>query len=151
MAGCAQACLLVHQQSPPKEEKAVTGPIISVPQKAHQIRGNITMPDPGSHVPNHIALFMPSLGGGGVERVMLNVASAFMERGARVDLVVCRAEGSFRDRVPAQLNVVALRAAPAGWTRFLILTVDPKGLKTLLRPVLLPLNGSGQFRHLSDL
>jgi len=109
------------------------------------------MQAPGSHVPNHIALFMPSLGGGGVERVMFNLAGAFIEQGSRVDLVVCRAEGPFRDRVPAQLNVVALRAAPAGWTRFRILTADPKGLKMLLRPVLLPLNGSGQFRCLADL
>lgn len=105
----------------------------------------------GRDAPGHIALFMPSLGGGGVERVMLNLAGALVARGHRIDLVLCRVEGPYRDRVPAELNVVALRAAPPGWTRLLILAADPKGLKTLLRPVLLPVTGSGQFRYLSDL
>ena len=105
----------------------------------------------GRAVPRHIALFMPSLGGGGVERVMLNLASAFLARGSRVDLVVCRAEGPFRDQGPAQLKLVALRTVLPGWARLLILTADPKGLKPLLRPVLLPFKGVKQFRYLPDL
>src|SRR5262245_25884661 len=100
---------------------------------------------------HHIAFFIPSLAGGGMERVILNLAGAFVARGYRVDLVVGRARGASRNRVPARVNVVALRAAHPGWTRFLILAADPKGLKTLLRPVLLPLNRSGQFCYLSDL
>ncbi len=119
-------------------------------QGTHEREDRIAMKD-CREVPSHIALFMPSLGGGGVERVMLNLASAFVERGSRVDLVVCRAEGPVRDQVPAQLNLVALRAAPPGWARLLILAADPKGLKTLLRPVLLPLKGVKQFRCLPDL
>jgi glycosyltransferase involved in cell wall biosynthesis len=105
----------------------------------------------GRDAPSHIALFMPSLGGGGVERVMLNLAGALAARGHWIDLVLRRVEGPSRDRVPAEVNVVALKAALPGWARFLILAADPKGLKPLLRPVLLPLKGSKQFRYLADL
>ncbi|HJY81602.1 MAG TPA: hypothetical protein VKK81_11035 [Candidatus Binatia bacterium] len=120
-------------------------------QDTHETTDRVATKDCHKDVPSHIALFMPSLGGGGVERVMLNLAGAFVERGSRVDLVVCRAEGPFRDQVPAQLNLVALRAALPGWARLLILAADPKGLKPLLRPVLLSLKGVKQFRYLPDL
>lgn len=129
----------------------MSGPSGSFHQDTHGTEDQIATQDCRRGAPHHIALFIPSLRGGGVERVMLNLARAFVERGYRIDLVVGRAEGSSRNRVPAQVNVVALRAALPGWTRFLILAADPKGLKTLLRPVLLPLNGSGQFCYLSDL
>jgi glycosyltransferase involved in cell wall biosynthesis len=129
----------------------MTMPVKWSPQNTQQTRGKATIQDPGRHIPSHIALFMPSLGGGGVERVMLNLAGAFIERGSRVDLVVYRAEGPYQDRLPAQLNLVALRAALPGWARLLILAADPKGLQPLLRPVLLPLKGVKQFRYLPDL
>jgi glycosyltransferase involved in cell wall biosynthesis len=129
----------------------MTMPVKSSPQNTQQTRDKTTIPDPDRHIPSHIALFMPSLGGGGVERVMLNLAGAFVERGSRVDLLVCRAEGPYQDRLPAQLNIVALRAALPGWARLLILAADPKGLQPLLWPVLLPPKGAKQFRYLPDL
>jgi len=129
----------------------MSGPAGSSHQDTRETEDRVATKDRGRGAPNHLAFFMPSLGGGGVERVMLNLAGAFIKRGFRVDLVVCRAGGSLRDQVPAQINVVALQAAPPGWTRPLILAADPKGLKTLLWPVLLPLKGSRQFRYLSDL
>lgn len=123
----------------------------SMHQGSHEVGDQTAAEDRKRGTLHHIALFIPSLGGGGVERVTLNLARSFVERGYRIDLVVGRAQGSSRNRVPDQVNVVALRASPPGWTRFLILAADPKGLKTLLRPVLLPLNRSGQFCYLSDL
>src|SRR5262249_28490259 len=114
--------------------------------------GTTTMPDwqrPGGLYPNHVALFMPSLGGGGVERVMINLAGAFVERGLRVDLLVCCAEGPSRDRLPAQVNLVELKAGLAGWARLLIIATD-LGLKPLLRPVLLSFRGTRKFRYLPD-
>ena len=40
-----------------------------------------------------IALYLPSLSGGGAERVMLNLSRGFAEKGYVVDLVLARAEG----------------------------------------------------------
>jgi glycosyltransferase involved in cell wall biosynthesis len=94
---------------------------------------------------------MPSLAGGGVERVMLNLAGAFAERELRVDLVLCRAEGPMRDQVPAPVHLVELPAAPPGWARLRILAADPGGLNVLLRPVLLSVRGAKQFRHVPGL
>ncbi len=55
-----------------------------------------------------IALFLPSLAGGGAERVMLNLAGGLARRGLPVDLVLAGADGSFVDQVPAGVHVVDL-------------------------------------------
>jgi len=55
-----------------------------------------------------IALFLPSLAGGGAERVMLNLAGGLARRGLPVDLVLAGANGSFSDQVPAGVRVVDL-------------------------------------------
>lgn len=110
----------------------------------------ITMRE-GREVPSHSALFMPALEGGGVERVMLNLAGAFVERGSRVDLLVWRAEGPYQNRLPASINVVTLQPASALWSRFCALAADPRGLKSLARPVLLPLAVSQSLRYLPAL
>ena len=82
---------------------------------------------------------------------MLNLASAFIERGSAIDLVVCRAEGPFLDQFASPAQPRRAQGRPAGWARLLILADDPKGLQPLLRPVLLPLKGEKQFRYLPDL
>ncbi|MEQ1917812.1 MAG: glycosyltransferase [Elusimicrobiota bacterium] len=60
----------------------------------------------------HVAFFMPSLMGGGVERVLLRLAIGFAERGCKVDLVVAKAqrsaEGSYLAQVPENVRVVDL-------------------------------------------
>ena len=63
--------------------------------------------------PCHLAIFLPSLRGGGAERVMLHVARGFAERGARVDMVLGRAGGPFCREVPAGVNLVDLGAPRA--------------------------------------
>lgn len=63
--------------------------------------------------PRHFALFIRSLGGGGGERVMVNLARAFAERGYRVDLVLGRAEGLLLREVPDSVRVVDLRTQSA--------------------------------------
>jgi len=120
-------------------------------QDTHESKNRIATEEQGRGAPNHIALFMPSLGSGGVERVMCNLARTFLARGYRVDLLVCRAAGPFRDQVPAELRVVALRAASVWWARLLILAADPKELKTWLRSLLFPFQGFGEFRCFADL
>jgi glycosyltransferase involved in cell wall biosynthesis len=57
-----------------------------------------------------IALFMPSLAGGGAERRILNLASEFSRQRYRVDIVVAKAEGAYLNRVPEDVRLVDLRA-----------------------------------------
>lgn len=57
-----------------------------------------------------VALFHPSLTFGGVERVMLNLAKAFLSQGVAVDYVVASGEGEFRDEVPAGARLFDLKS-----------------------------------------
>jgi len=58
----------------------------------------------------HIALFLSSLHGGGAQRVIINLAQGFIERGLKVDLVLAKAEGPFLSQVPPRVRLVDLRA-----------------------------------------
>ncbi len=58
----------------------------------------------------HVALFIPSMRGGGAERVMLNLASGLVARDVRVDLVLARADGAYLSWVPEAVRVVDLGA-----------------------------------------
>lgn len=53
----------------------------------------------------HLALFLPDLSGGGAERVMLNLAHGFAERGITVDLVLSSARGEYLDRVQDNITI----------------------------------------------
>lgn len=55
-----------------------------------------------------VALFTGSMRGGGAERAMLTLATAFAERGVNVDLVLVKAEGEYLDMVPDGVRVVDL-------------------------------------------
>src|SRR5262245_31542398 len=57
-----------------------------------------------------IALFLPSLCGGGAERVMLTLAQAFAESGLDIDLVLASAEGPYLAHVPPRVRLVNLGA-----------------------------------------
>jgi glycosyltransferase involved in cell wall biosynthesis len=57
-----------------------------------------------------IALFLPTLYSGGAERVQLNLAQYFLDRGLRVDLVVCKYFGSLKDKVPEGVRLISLDA-----------------------------------------
>lgn len=54
------------------------------------------------------ALFLPSLAGGGAERVTLNLARGLAEKGLRVDLVVPNATGELEGQVPEGVNLVGM-------------------------------------------
>lgn len=58
----------------------------------------------------HIAIYLPSLRGGGAERVMVTLANSFAARGVRVDLVLAKAEGPYLDEVADGVDVVDLGA-----------------------------------------
>jgi len=57
---------------------------------------------------SHIAIFLPSLRGGGAERVMVTLANGFAARGHRVDLVLTRAEGPYLPEVAKEVRIVDL-------------------------------------------
>jgi glycosyltransferase involved in cell wall biosynthesis len=57
-----------------------------------------------------VAVFLPSLSGGGAERVLLTLADGFTRRGIAVDLVLAKASGAYQDEVPPSVRVVDLKA-----------------------------------------
>ena len=59
----------------------------------------------------HVAIFLSTMGGGGAQRAMLNLAQGMKEVGCRVDLVLARAEGPLLAEARATVNVVDLRAS----------------------------------------
>ena len=60
--------------------------------------------------PKKIALFLPSLRGGGAEKAMLSLAHGFVKRGLQVDLILAQAEGPYLDNVGPQVKLVDLGA-----------------------------------------
>lgn len=72
-------------------------------QKALSARGN-DMSD------NLIAVFIPSVHGGGAERAMLIFAEELLRLGFEVELVVGNLDGAWRDAIPQNLAVVDLKA-----------------------------------------
>lgn len=71
-----------------------------------------------------VALFLPSLAGGGAERVTLNLARGLIERGLSVDLVIPNASGELSGSIPVGARLVdfgglrTLRSVP-NLTRYL--------------------------------
>ncbi len=57
-----------------------------------------------------IALFVPSLAGGGAERVVLEVARQLARRGCVVDLVVTRSGGALWESVPEDVRLINLNS-----------------------------------------
>ncbi|MEE6161778.1 glycosyltransferase [Cylindrospermopsis raciborskii DSH] len=55
-----------------------------------------------------ITLFLPSLKGGGAERIMVYLANGFAQRGFAVDLVLVKAEGPYLPLVSDQVRVIDL-------------------------------------------
>lgn len=83
-----------------------------------------------------LGLFLPSLGGGGAERVTLNLARGVLAHGHPVDLVLVNATGAYRDSVPDGVRVVDLagrrtRAAISGLVRYLR-NENPAGLLSVM-------------------
>lgn len=58
-----------------------------------------------------VALFLRNLGGGGAERVMLNLAQGFAKQGLKVDMVLCKAEGTYLAQVPEEVRIVDLNTS----------------------------------------
>lgn len=61
-----------------------------------------------------IAIYLPSLHGGGAERVMVTLANGFAERALAVDLVMAKAEGPYLADVSSNVRVLDLGARSVG-------------------------------------
>ena len=64
-------------------------------------------PDRGAPV----AFFLPSLAGGGAERVILNLAAGFAARGVPTDMLLASADGPLLKQVPESVRIVDLKAS----------------------------------------
>ena len=98
-----------------------------------------------------IAVLMPDLGGGGVQKMTLSLAAALRARGHEVEIVVYEAEGELEPLLPPGLAVRRLRP---GWRlagRLLALAADPGALPRLLLPVLLARKPAPTLAYLRSL
>ncbi|WP_017304929.1 glycosyltransferase [Spirulina subsalsa] len=83
-----------------------------------------------------VALFLRYLGGGGAERVMLNLAQGLLDEGLNVDLVLGQAWGPHLEKIPSKLRLINLDSASA-WQivftlRKYLKTEQPKALLSAL-------------------
>ena len=58
-----------------------------------------------------LSLFLPSLEGGGAERVFVELSKQFVALGCSVDLVLASAHGPYRNEVPADVRMIDLGAS----------------------------------------
>ena len=58
-----------------------------------------------------IAVILPTLAGGGMERMRLNMINVWIREGIDIDIVVCRKEGALLKLVPSGINVYEVAAA----------------------------------------
>lgn len=63
-----------------------------------------------SGAPNRVAVFVPSMHGGGAERAMLMFCVELLRRGFLVDLITTRLEGPLRALIPEGVSVVDLKS-----------------------------------------
>ena len=104
--------------------------------------------DSGHH--GRVALFTSSMGGGGAERVMLNLAAGIVDRGIGVDLVLMHASGKYLHLVPDNVRVIDLDTRKlitfiADFLRYLRRERPSAVLSTLLLPDLATLIAKAVF------
>ncbi|MCL1475706.1 glycosyltransferase [Argonema antarcticum] len=83
-----------------------------------------------------VALFLRNLGGGGAERVMLNLAHGFAKKGLKVDMVLCKAEGSYLPQVLEEVRIVDLNTSEFDKGRTLKLPTSLQSTTSLPKLVL---------------
>jgi glycosyltransferase involved in cell wall biosynthesis len=57
----------------------------------------------------HVAMFIPGLGGGGAERVFVQLANGLSSKVGKVDFIVARSDGHYRQFVSGTVNVIDLQ------------------------------------------
>ncbi len=87
-----------------------------------------------------IALFVPSLHGGGAERVILDIATELANRGVPVDLVLVKAEGHYLDLVPNGVRLIDLNSHRAAASLLKLIRYIRREQPTALLPTLTQAN-----------
>lgn len=59
-----------------------------------------------------VAIFVPTLSGGGMERAIINIANLLFNNGYDVDLLLASCKGSLFDELDSNINVVCLNQPP---------------------------------------
>src|SRR5690554_201185 len=59
----------------------------------------------------NVSFFLPSLRGGGAERMMVNLAKELVYKGYNVEIVLAKKEGPYVDEVPNTIPIVDLAAS----------------------------------------
>ena len=98
-----------------------------------------------------IAIFLPSLTAGGVARVRLQLAQAFVDSGHTVDLVLCRSHGEFMGHLPPGIRVRELKPRPVWMSRLLLILKNFKAFRVLFLPILVSLKPPKSLAFLPDL
>lgn len=62
-----------------------------------------------------ISIFLSDLRGGGAEKVAVNIANSFVQRGYAVDIVLLSAKGEFIDNLDPKIRVVDLKVQRMRW------------------------------------
>src|SRR5690606_30065908 len=71
--------------------------------------------------PGRVAILLPDLGGGGAERIALNLAQSMVENGNEVDLVVINPVGPLVTKVPPGVHMVSLGTGQASRSLFALI------------------------------
>ena len=98
-----------------------------------------------------IAVFLPSLEGGGAERSMLNLTRGFLAQGRKVDIVLCQAKGAYLGDIPEGATMIELEASSNLPARCAVASVNLGDFLALLRPVLLAKKISAEVARLKSL
>jgi glycosyltransferase involved in cell wall biosynthesis len=106
---------------------------------------------PAQTPPSKIAIFLPSLTAGGVARVMVQLAQAFVESGHTVDLVLCRNQGEFMGKLPPQVRVLTLKLRSVWVSRVLLMLKNFKAFRVLFLPILCSLSPPKSLAFLPEL
>ncbi|MEM9888813.1 MAG: glycosyltransferase [Bacteroidota bacterium] len=60
---------------------------------------------------NYVALFCNTLNGGGAERVMVTLANGFVQRGLKVDFLLCQKVGSLLEELNSSVRIIDLKTS----------------------------------------
>lgn len=106
---------------------------------------------PGASAANHLAIYIPTLAGGGAERSMLRLAADWVSRGYKVDLVLNRIKGEYESHLPAGVRVIELKRGKKWWARLAVMRAYPKDFFKVVMPVLLARKPIMTLRYLTGL
>lgn len=87
-----------------------------------------------------IAFFIPSLNGGGAERMMVNKANYLSQQGYLVDLILIRKEGPYLPLVDPQVNIIDLKSSRAATSIFKLISYFKKDTPDVILSALTHIN-----------